>query len=70
MVLDVLMSLTWIFGTMCLIWWIMKIPNYDFEELVELIMQVSELIEAFWALMLSEIFNIQWDWLLSQSILF
>jgi len=47
MVLNVLMGMLWRFGAFCLIWWIMKRPIYDHEELVELIMQVSELIKIF-----------------------
>ena len=47
MVLDVLMGMLWTFGTFCLIWWIIESPIYDLEELVELVMQVSKLIEAF-----------------------
>jgi len=35
---------------------IMKNPNYDFDELVELVMQISELMKAFWV---NEMFNIQ-----------
>ena len=46
MVLDVLMGMLWMFGTFFLIWWIMKSPNYGLEELVEFVMQVSELLEA------------------------
>jgi len=38
---------------------IIRSPNYDFEELVELVMQVSELMEPFCVLMLNEMFNIQ-----------
>ena len=37
----------------------MKSPNCDFEELVELAIQVSEHVEAFGVLMLSEMFNIE-----------
>jgi len=37
----------------------MKSLNYDFEELVELVIQVSEHVETFGVLMLSEMFNIQ-----------
>ena len=37
MVLDVLMGSIWMFSIFCLIRWIMESPNYDFEELVELI---------------------------------
>ena len=37
----------------------MKGPNYDFEELLELVIQVSEYVEVFGVLMLSEMFNIQ-----------
>jgi len=44
---------------------IMEIPNYDFEELVELVMQISELMEAFWMLMLNEMFNVKCVWSLS-----
>jgi len=47
MVLDPLMGMLWMFGAFCLFWWIMKSPIHDLEELVELIMQVSELMEAF-----------------------
>jgi len=51
MVLDVLMGMLSMFGAFCLIWWIMESPIYDLEELVELVMQVSELMEAIWLLM-------------------
>ena len=44
--LNALVDLIWIFGVVRLIWWIMESPNYDFEELIKLFMQVSELIEA------------------------
>jgi len=37
----------------------MEIPNYDFEELVELVIEVSEHVESFGVLMLSEMFNVQ-----------
>jgi len=37
---------------------IIKSPNYDFEELVELVIQLSEHVEAFGMLMLSEMFNV------------
>jgi len=37
----------------------MKSPNYDLEELVELVIQVSEHVEAFGVPMISEMFNIQ-----------
>jgi len=40
------MDMLWIFGAFCLIWWIMKSSIYDLGELVELVMQVSELMEA------------------------
>jgi len=46
MVLDVLMGLIWMLGAFCLIWWITKSPIYVLEELVKLVMQVSELMEA------------------------
>ena len=59
MVLEVLVDLIWMFGAFCLNWWIRKSPNYDFEELVVLVIQVSEHVEAFRVLMLSEMFNIQ-----------
>jgi len=45
MMLDVLMGLIWMFGAFFLIWWIIKSPIYDLEELVEL--AISELLEAF-----------------------
>jgi len=57
--LDVLMDLIWMFGVFCLIYWNIKSPNYDLEELVELVIQINEHMEAFGVLMLSEIFNIQ-----------
>jgi len=47
MVLNVLMDMLWIFGAFCLIWWIMTSPIYDLEELAELVIQVSEPMEAF-----------------------
>ena len=59
MVLDVLLGLIWMFGTFFLISWIMESPNYNFEELVEFVIQVSEHVEAFGVPMLSEMFNIQ-----------
>ena len=37
----------------------MESPNYDFDELVELVIQLSEHVEAFRVLILSEMFNIQ-----------
>ena len=40
------MGMLWMFGALCLIWWIMKSPSFDFEELIELVMQVSELMRA------------------------
>jgi len=51
MVLDVLMGMLWMFGVFCLIWWNIEHPIYDQEALVELVMQVSELIEAFGVLL-------------------
>ena len=56
---GVLMDLIWMFGAFCLNWWIRKSPNYDLEELVDLIMQISELMEAFCVNMYSEMLNIQ-----------
>ena len=47
MVLDVLMGLIWMFGPFFLILWIMESPNYEFEELIELLIQVRECVEAF-----------------------
>ena len=46
MVLHVLMSLIWMFGTFYLIEWIMESPNYEFEESVELVIQLSEHVEV------------------------
>ena len=43
MMLDVLMGLIWMFSAFFLIWWIIKSPIYDLEELVALVKQVSEL---------------------------
>jgi len=37
----------------------MKSPNYDLKELVELVIQISEHMEVFVVLMLSEMFNIR-----------
>jgi len=65
MVLDVLIDMLWMFGAFCLFWWIMESPSYDFEELIELVMQASELMEAFWVRVWRELSNIQWDWSLS-----
>jgi len=59
MVLDVLIDLIWMFGAFWLTGWIMKISNYDLKELVKLVIQISELMESFWVLMLSEMFNFQ-----------
>ena len=59
MVLDVLIDLIWMFGVFWLTGWIMKISNYDLKELVKLVIQISELMESFWELMLSEMFNFQ-----------
>ena len=59
MVLNVLMDLIRMFGAFYLAGWIMKSPNYDFGELVELVVQISELMTTFLVLMLSEMFNIQ-----------
>jgi len=46
-VLDVLVVLIWMFVAFFLIWWIMKSLIYDLEKLIELVMQVNELMEAF-----------------------
>ena len=45
--LDVLVVLIWMFVAFFLIWWIMKSLIYDLEKLIELVMQVNELMEAF-----------------------
>jgi len=47
MALDVLMGTLQMFGAFCLIWWIMKSPSHDLEELIDLVMQVSELMGSF-----------------------
>jgi len=39
------------FGAFCLFWWIVESPNHDLAKLVELVLQVSELMEAFGVLM-------------------
>jgi len=57
-VLNVLMDLIRMFGAFYLTGWIMKSPNYDLEELVGLVKQINELMEAFWVLMLTEMFNV------------
>jgi len=41
------MGLIWMFGAFCIIWWIMESPIYDIKKLVKLVMQLSELMEAF-----------------------
>jgi len=51
MVLNVLMGMLSMFEAIFLIWWSMKTPIYDNEELIELVMQVIELMEAFGVLM-------------------
>jgi len=50
-VLNVVMDLTWMFRAFLLNRWIMESLIYDFEELVELVMQISKIMEAFWVLM-------------------
>jgi len=59
MVLDELMDLILIFGVFCLNWWIMRSPNYDVEELVELVMWINKLMKVIGVFMLSEMFDIQ-----------
>jgi len=46
MVLDELICMLWMFGAFSLIWKIMKSPIYDLEELLELVTQASEFMEA------------------------
>ena len=46
MVLDVLMSMLWMFGVFCLILWILECPVYDLEKLAESVMHISKLMEA------------------------
>jgi len=47
MVSDALMGSIWTCGAFCLIWWISDSPIYHLEELVKLVLQVSEHIETF-----------------------
>jgi len=51
MVLDALIGMLWMFGAFFLIWCIIKSTIYDLEEVAELVMQASELMEVLGVLM-------------------